>query len=112
MKKFIFVILIVIFPVSVQASKVTDAEITRVHMYINPTPNGGVFLTVVGDRTGNDCSNTEFFIDLNNERGKLLYSHALSAHHARSQVNVTGTGVCSLHGAETIKDLQVFRASQ
>ncbi len=112
MKKLIFVIFLLGCSLSVHASRLSDGEITRMHMYINSTPNGGVFLTTTGTRTGTTYSNDEFFIDLNSERGKFLYSHALSAFHARKKINITGPGECALHGAETIKDLQVFRVSQ
>lgn len=111
MKYFVFLIGLIL-SVGANSSTVDNVLLMRIHMYEQPAPNGGVFINIGFDRTGDPCpgNDAEYFIDLNSDRGKLLYSHAHSAFIAGYKVKIEGTGACgSAAQVETIRDFQIFR---
>lgn len=71
-----------------------------------------MYINIGYDRVGDTCpgKDSEYFIDLNSERGKLLYSHALAAFSAGFKVKIVGSGNCgSAAQVETIRDFQVYK---
>lgn len=108
--KIIFLVTSVLVSQFAYSGNVINTKISRIHMYMEPKPSGGIFIQVTTDRVTNCINNKEFFINLNNQpRGALLYSHAMAAMSNDLKVSIYGTGICAQHGAETIADLQVFK---
>ncbi len=82
-------------------------------MLATPAPSGGVYITINGPRSLDNCpgNDFEFYIDLNEQpRGALLYSHAMAAFKENYSVNIIGSDQCGgTYNVETIKDFQVFK---
>lgn len=109
--KLSLLIMIISIPLIVSAkSIVDDAKINRIHLFERPAPNGSAYITLNKTRNTSPCTGNqnEFHIDLTTKHGQLLYSHALSAFHAKSKVKIIGTGICGLYSVETISDLQIY----
>jgi hypothetical protein len=100
-------------PLHLNASVAQGVKIVRVHMLASPAPSGGVYITINGSRSTDNCpgNDFEFYIDLNEQpRGAMLYSHAMTAFKENYSVNIFGSDQCGgTYNVEMIKDFQVFK---
>ncbi len=107
MVRVISICFLLIFSGYLNASSISDARITRVHL----NANGFVYIEFSKSRNS-ECpgSSTFFVVDPYTEFGKLQYTQALSSFHAQSQVFIRGTGQCaSPHEIETIDDFRIYK---